>query len=73
MPLFRLIVLSDLEVTMALDGIFLNCIKNELDFLVGGRIDKIAQPSREEVIISFRTHGGNVKLMISALAGSARV
>lgn len=58
---------------MALDGIFLNRIKKELDVLIGGRIDKIAQPSREEIIISFRTHGGNVKLMLSASASSARV
>ena len=58
---------------MALDGIFLNQIKKELDFLIGGRIDKIAQPSREEIIISFRTHGGNAKLMLSASASSARV
>ncbi len=58
---------------MALDGMFLNCIKNELDFLIGGRVDKIAQPSREEIIITFRTHGGNAKLMLSASAGSARV
>lgn len=58
---------------MALDGVFLHCVKNELDFLIGGRIDKIAQPSREEIVISFRTHGGNEKLMISASAGSARV
>lgn len=58
---------------MALDGMFLNCIKNELDFLIGGRVDKIAQPSREEIIITFRTKGGTEKLMFSASAGSARV
>ena len=58
---------------MALDGMFLNCIKNELDFLIGGRVDKIAQPSREEIIITFRTKGGAEKLMFSASAGSARV
>lgn len=52
---------------------FLNCIKNELDFLIGGRVDKIAQPSREEIIITFRTKGGTEKLMFSASAGSARV
>lgn len=58
---------------MALDGMFLNCIKHELDFLIGGRVDKIAQPSREEIIITFRTKGGAEKLMFSASAGSARV
>ncbi len=58
---------------MALDGAFLNRVKKELDPLIGGRVDKISQPSREEVIITFRTHGGNEKLFFSAAAGSARV
>lgn len=58
---------------MALDGAFLSAVKNELDILIGGRIDKIHQPSRDEVIIAFRTHGSNCKLLISSSAGSARV
>lgn len=58
---------------MALDGIFLNCVKNELSVLMGGRVDKIAQPSREEIIITMRTRSGAERLMLSASAGSARV
>lgn len=58
---------------MALDGAFLNCIKNEISFLIGGRVDKIHQPSREEIMIVFRTKGGNSKLIISASANSARI
>ena len=58
---------------MALDGAFLHAVKNELQPLVGGRIEKIHQPSREEVIISIRTRSGSKKLYISANAGSARV
>ncbi|MDE6763378.1 MAG: NFACT family protein, partial [Oscillospiraceae bacterium] len=58
---------------MALDGAFLYMVKKELEPLIGGRVDKISQPSREEVIITFRTRGGNEKLMFSASAGSARV
>lgn len=58
---------------MALDGAFLHIVKKELGHLIGGRVDKISQPSREEVVITFRTHGGNCKLLISASAGSARV
>lgn len=58
---------------MALDGAFLHIVKKELSHLIGGRVDKISQPSREEVVITFRTHGGNCKLLISASAGSARV
>ena len=58
---------------MALDGAFLYAVKNELQPLVGGRIEKIHQPSREEVVISIRTRSGSKKLYISANAGSARV
>jgi len=58
---------------MALDGAFLYAIKSELQPLIGGRVEKIHQPSREEVIISIRTRSGSKKLYISANAGSARV
>ncbi|MDE6833325.1 MAG: NFACT family protein [Ruminococcus sp.] len=58
---------------MALDGAFLFAVKNELTQLIGGRIEKIHQPSREEVIISIRTRQGSKKLYISANAGSARI
>ncbi len=58
---------------MALDGAFLCAVKNELRPLIGGRVEKIHQPSREEIIISVRTRSGSKKLYISANAGSARV
>lgn len=58
---------------MALDGAFLCAVKNELLVLVGGRVEKIHQPSREEIIISIRTRQGSKKIFISANAGSARV
>lgn len=58
---------------MALDGAFLSIVKDELSPLIGGRVDKISQPSREEILIAFRTKGGTEKLFISASAGSARV
>ncbi len=58
---------------MALDGAFLYAVKAELMPLIGGRVDKIHQPSREEVVISLRTREGGKKLYISANAGSARV
>ena len=58
---------------MALDGAFLFAVKNELTQLIGGRIEKIHQPSREEIIISIRTRQGSKKLYISANTGSARV
>lgn len=58
---------------MALDGAFLYAVKQELNVLIGGRIDKIYQPSREEIIISIRTRQGGFKLLISASASSARI
>ena len=58
---------------MALDGAFLYMVKKELEPLIGGRVDKISQPSREEIVITLRTRGGNEKLLFSAAAGSARV
>lgn len=58
---------------MALDGAFLCAVKNEMMMLIGGRVEKIHQPSREELLISIRTRQGSKKLYISANAGSARV
>lgn len=58
---------------MALDGAFLYSVKTELTKLVGGRIDKVYQPSRDEIIISIRTRQGGFRLLISASASSARV
>lgn len=58
---------------MALDGAFLHIIKDEITPLIGGRIDKIHQPSREEILLSLRTRSGGAKILISASAASARV
>ena len=58
---------------MALDGAFLYAVRSELLPLIGGRVEKIHQPSREEIVISIRTRNGSKKLYISANAGSARV
>lgn len=58
---------------MSLDGAFLYATKKELEFLIGSRVDKIHQPSREEIVISFRAMGGNHKLLMSSSGSSARV
>ena len=59
---------------MALDGITLSMLKNELaENLVGARVDKIHQPSKEELIMSLRYNGGNKKLLVSASASAPRV
>ncbi len=58
---------------MALDGAFLHLVKKEMEFLVGSRVDKIHQPSREQIIIGLRYKGGSSRLLISAAADSARI
>ena len=59
---------------MALDGIFLYHLKNEIkNELQGFRVDKIYQPSREELLFTFKTYEGTKKLLLSARAESARV
>lgn len=58
---------------MALDGAFLYAVKNELTPLIGGRVEKVHQPSREEIVIGIRTRQGSKKLYISANAGSSRI
>lgn len=59
---------------MALDGIFLYHLKNEIaGFAVDSRVDKIHQPSKDEIIINLRSRQGSRKLLISCNADSARI
>ncbi len=59
---------------MALDGIFLYHLKNEISsFALGSRVEKIHQPSKEELVFSLRSREGAKKLLLSARADSARV
>ena len=58
---------------MALDGIFLGLVKEELMPLVGGRIDKVYQTAREELVLGVRTRDGSYRLLINSAAGTARV
>ncbi len=59
---------------MALDGMFLYCLKEEIiATAINSKIDKIYQPSREEIILNMRSKNGTLKLLMSARANSARV
>ncbi len=60
---------------MALDGVYLSLLKKEMaSVLIGARVDKIHQPSRDNLIISLRTmSSGTKKVLFSANAGTARV
>ena len=59
---------------MALDAILLSALVKELrPKLEGARIDKVQQPQRDQVLISLRNNGENMRLLINAGAGSGRV
>lgn len=59
---------------MALDGIFLYHLKNEIsDFALNSRVDKIHQPSKDEIVINLRSMQGSKRLLISCNADTARV
>ena len=59
---------------MALDGAFLHCLRDELRLsLQESRIDKIHQPSKEELVFAMRGRNGTEKLYLSARVNSPRV
>ncbi len=57
---------------MPLDGLTLNLIKSELASICGCRIEKIHQPSKEELVFSLRSREGSFKLLLSASSNSPR-
>lgn len=56
-----------------MDGLSLYASALELQKLTGGRIDKIQQTEREELIIAVRVEGENLKLLLNASASDNRV
>ncbi|MDD6011429.1 MAG: NFACT RNA binding domain-containing protein [Oscillospiraceae bacterium] len=59
---------------MALDGIFLTKIKQELlTEALGLRVDRVNQPTKDEIILNLRGKGVSKKLLICVRADSARV
>ncbi|MCL2638795.1 MAG: NFACT family protein [Oscillospiraceae bacterium] len=68
---------------MSLSGAFLHIVKTELieEALIGARVEKVHQPSREEIVLSLHrrvagdstAYGGSAKLLLSANPASARV
>ncbi len=58
---------------MALDGMYLSFMCKEVnDLLIGSKVDKIHQPSKNELVFIMRTRGGMHKLYFSADANSPR-
>lgn len=59
---------------MALDGITLGLVKNELkSYILGSKIDKIHQPSKNELVFILRTRNGGYRLYLSCDGQSPRV
>ncbi len=58
---------------MPMDGVTLGFIVRELNSLLsGGRIDRIAQPEKDEIVLTVRCTGATRQLLLSASAGNAR-
>ena len=58
---------------MALDAALLALAARELkQTLLDAKIDKIFEPTRDEVVITLRTRTDTFKLLLSARSGSAR-
>lgn len=54
---------------MALDGISIHALVHEFnENLLNGKINKISQPEKEELLITINTQNGNKRLLISANA-----
>ncbi len=59
---------------MALDGLYLSCLRGEIEkALLGLRVDKISQPSREEVFMGFHGKEGSHRLYLSAQVNAPRI
>ena len=59
---------------MAFDAGMLSCVVHELVSLArGGRIEKIYQPERDEIILQMRTLAGGKRLLINAGSSCPRI
>ena len=58
---------------MPLDAVCLRAVVTELDEKVrGGRVDKVYQPDRDEIVLSIRGTRGALRLMITAEPSAPR-
>lgn len=59
---------------MAFDGIVTNSVINELkEKLIGGRVDKVYQQEKDEILIYIHSKGTNYRLVISASSNNPRI
>lgn len=59
---------------MSFDGIVTKAVVKELkDLLIGGRIDRIYQQEKDEVLINIHNNRKNYKLVLSASSNNPRI
>ncbi len=58
---------------MAFDGLFTTAMVNELQVLQEGRISKIHQPNKQEIIFLIRSKGQNHRLLVSVHPSYSRI
>lgn len=59
---------------MALDGIYLSKIRTEIENnALYSRVDKVSQPSKDELVLYLRGKNGPNKLLLCARANSPRI
>ena len=59
---------------MPFDGATIASVKHELSrTIIGGRVDKISQPERDEIVINLRCGGANHKLLLTANSNAPRL
>lgn len=56
-----------------MDGLSLSAVVHEIGVLAGGRIEKVQQPERDELLISVHSAGGSCRLLISASPENGRI
>lgn len=56
-----------------MDGLSLSAVVHELKSIIGGRIEKVQQPERDELLISIHSAGGSDRLLISASPENCRI
>ncbi len=59
---------------MAFDAGMLACVVNEININArGGKIEKVYQPEKEEIVFSIRANGKNLRLLINAGSSCPRI
>ncbi len=58
---------------MALDAVAISALVAEMQCLVGGRVDKVHQPERDELLIGVRTYDESFRMLISANSANPRM